>query len=361
MLKAEAIMAVIGPQKPYIAHEWSAKTIEIDCLDTTRTEKVSDYERDFAGQSFKEEQRAYEALNTMAGRIGRAAQAARDLIAQAAEDGRDVKAEIAGAFNAWLARHYPLEIDHIRRNRDLMSPMIAGPSGFPQARMEKLNRWHWNRGDRLDAAIGGICKRMKRIAFPHGAPGEAIRSADPDALDKIAAEIQAKKAAQERMKEENNMVRTAERVTKAAKTDEGDQAVIDELAKTMGRAQAHALGTRDFAGRRGYPSYALTNNRAEIRRLEARLAGLRRVREVGNVERTEQTAAGEIEILHNAEAHRIQIIFPGKPDADVRAILKRNGFRWAPSQGAWQRHLNTNGTLAAQRVLAQIQAAGNAG
>lgn len=49
------------------------------------------------------------------------------------------------------------------------------------------------------------------------------------------------------------------------------------------------------------------------------------------------------------------ILFPGKPDASVRDLLKANGFRWAPSEGAWQRHLNNGGRYAASRVIASLQ------
>ena len=52
----------------------------------------------------------------------------------------------------------------------------------------------------------------------------------------------------------------------------------------------------------------------------------------------------------NREENRVQIIFDGKPDADVRAALKQNSFRWAPSQGAWQRMLTQNGICAARQV-----------
>ena len=52
----------------------------------------------------------------------------------------------------------------------------------------------------------------------------------------------------------------------------------------------------------------------------------------------------------NCEENRVQIIFDGKPDADTRTALKQNGFRWAPSQGAWQRMLNQNGIYAAKQV-----------
>ena len=35
----------------------------------------------------------------------------------------------------------------------------------------------------------------------------------------------------------------------------------------------------------------------------------------------------------NQEENRVQILFDGKPDADIRSELKHAGFRWAPSQG----------------------------
>ena len=53
----------------------------------------------------------------------------------------------------------------------------------------------------------------------------------------------------------------------------------------------------------------------------------------------------------NNEIMRVQFIFPGKPDDETRAMLKENGFRWAPSQGAWQRQLNDAGKYAAHRVM----------
>ena len=52
----------------------------------------------------------------------------------------------------------------------------------------------------------------------------------------------------------------------------------------------------------------------------------------------------------NAEYNRIQIFFDSKPDDDVRNELKRNGFKWAPSQGAWQRQINANGLFAVKRI-----------
>jgi len=72
--------------------------------------------------------------------------------------------------------------------------------------------------------------------------------------------------------------------------------------------------------------------------------------EVGLLPRSRRSADGL-----NPDAARIQLTFPGKPDPAVRDVLKSNGFRWAPSAGAWQRHLNNAGRYAAKRVLSALQ------
>ena len=55
-------------------------------------------------------------------------------------------------------------------------------------------------------------------------------------------------------------------------------------------------------------------------------------------------------VVINQEVNRVQIIFDGKPDPDVRSELKGEGFRWAPSQGAWQRQLTDNALRAVKRL-----------
>lgn len=44
------------------------------------------------------------------------------------------------------------------------------------------------------------------------------------------------------------------------------------------------------------------------------------------------------------------LIFPDKPNSGVRTELKKNGFRWAPSIGAWQSYRSTRANEAAQRI-----------
>ena len=58
----------------------------------------------------------------------------------------------------------------------------------------------------------------------------------------------------------------------------------------------------------------------------------------------------------DSEIMRIQFIFEDKPNEETRNILKNNGFKWAPSQGAWQRQLTSNGKHAARRVKEALKA-----
>lgn len=59
-------------------------------------------------------------------------------------------------------------------------------------------------------------------------------------------------------------------------------------------------------------------------------------------------------VVENFDIDRVQFIFPGKPTEAERAILKGAAFKWAPSQGAWQRQLTNNAIVAARRVIAQL-------
>ena len=93
-----------------------------------------------------------------------------------------------------------------------------------------------------------------------------------------------------------------------------------------------------------FPSYLLTNNNANIRRVRQRIEDLSHKAEfVGWT-----FPSGEAKV--NEAENRLQLIFEDKPDADTRQALKSEGFKWAPSQGAWQRQLNQNAIRAAARL-----------
>ena len=95
-----------------------------------------------------------------------------------------------------------------------------------------------------------------------------------------------------------------------------------------------------------YPSYILSGNTAEMRRLR------QRIEEVSRTQNTEYVGwdfpGGHAEA--DKEDNRLRLYFDGKPTEEQRSKLKYNGFKWAPSVGAWQRQLNDNAIYAASRL-----------
>ncbi|WP_299551577.1 hypothetical protein [uncultured Tateyamaria sp.] len=101
-----------------------------------------------------------------------------------------------------------------------------------------------------------------------------------------------------------------------------------------------------------FEGYELTNNNARIKATEQRIAQLERAAEV---ETSKREVFEGCTIVENTEENRLQIIFDGKPAPEVRAILKSHAFKWAPSQGAWQRQLTNAARYAGQQVERQLK------
>lgn len=183
--------------------------------------------------------------------------------------------------------------------------------------------------------------------------GAGISSDDPDAPAKLREKLAGLERAQLQMKQANAAIR------KHAK--DGHDAQVAAL-KQLGFSDCHAgkLLVADFCGRIGFPDYALTNNNANIRRVKQRLAEVERMAEraqaAADAEPVDEQH-GAVTVRRNVEANRLQLIFPGKPTADVREALKRHGFRWAPTESAWQRQLTGSAEFAAGQVLAILKKA----
>ena len=56
-------------------------------------------------------------------------------------------------------------------------------------------------------------------------------------------------------------------------------------------------------------------------------------------------------VVYNYEADRLQILFDDIPEESRRKELKSSGFRWSPTNKAWQGQLTSNAVYAAKRVL----------
>ena len=170
--------------------------------------------------------------------------------------------------------------------------------------------------------------------------GGAISSDDPDALVKLRDQLQHAQASQTMMTSANKQIRK----------HKGDQAAALAALVELGMSEATAREALkpDFAGRVGFPSYALSNNNANIRRIEQRIKEIERNMQASDVERT---LASGVVYREDVALNRIMFQFNYKPEQASRDVLKRCGFRWAPSKDAWQRQLNSAGRWAAKAVI----------
>jgi len=212
---------------------------------------------------------------------------------------------------------------------DMREEKSGIPFGQPILVGHHSARKHRRALERADNAMRkGIEARDKAAALRQRAEGVGsggIASDDPDAIRKLQAKIDAAQATQADMKAENAAWRKA--------------------GNKGGRQP-------DGSWLRGpYAAFELTNNNANIRRMEKRIAALK----AAQAAPARVVEYAGFKVFENPDAMRIQIVFSGKPDSETRKILKHRGFRWAPSQGAWQRHLNNNGRWAAEAVAKELE------
>lgn len=222
-------------------------------------------------------------------------------------------------------------------NARCVSWFICGPSGYPAARMQKrADVAHRRLTEFLDfrkRALAAIRETLRPVQGP-------IMAGDADAVERLTLEIAEAESRQERMRDANDAIR------KHAKAGRDAQlAALQILGFPL--LEAAKLLTPDFCSRIGFPDYALTNNAANIRRMKARLTTIRRDKATPA---TELPGTDGRRFEDCPAANRVRVFFPGKPAAEVRADLKRAGFRWSPTIGAWQAYRNSSSIATARRV-----------
>lgn len=259
----------------------------------------------------------------------------------------DLADQVAGKQPNQAERVYALANRYAKRmadyiNKDIhigcMCPsvMISGAGNFPVRKKEKQNR-SWEANNAFYHDTEKILEKIESILYGN----EIIKSGDEDAIERLEEKLEALREDQEKMKAANKAVRMKD-------AEKGD-----EELRMMGYSDAaiKELRTPDFCGRIGYPDYKLQNNNANIHRVEDRLKSLKAAKERG----TKEVSNEFCKVVENTEIMRLQLFFDGKPEEEVRDILKSNGFRWAPSQSAWQRQLTPNARYALKKVMEQME------
>lgn len=171
-----------------------------------------------------------------------------------------------------------------------------------------------------------------------------ISSDDPDAIVKL------KKDLQKRI-EEQNLMKDANKIIKSKKSNYSEIMKVDDLVK-LGINEKHAIELLkpDFCGRIGFASYLLTNNNANIKRIQNRIAELEKLQE-----RTEESNDyGYFEQKDDKEENRILFIFPGEPPLEVKKIIRSYGFVFSYTRSAWVRKITSNALYAADKLKQEL-------
>lgn len=241
-------------------------------------------------------------------------------------------------LNSYARRLAQWTNDYNRNQASYPSQFIAGAGNY---NMKKHNR-QMSREDSLWEEYRQIEAILGKIRSVGTGP---VDLADPHAREMLTERLNS----QRQMLED---AKTANAYYRKHKTLEGCPGLSEKNRAWLTRPGVFASGDGSPISQYGspFPAYEMASIRGKIERTEQRLAELDR-REQQAAEPQTGTAFDGGQIVRNIDLNRLQILFDAIPDADTRAALKQNGFRWSPKNQAWQRQLTDNAERAARQVL----------
>ncbi len=244
--------------------------------------------------------------------------------------------------------------DETNRNEaSYPSWFISGPARYNvkknEALMSRSRALYENNADRIDPDNNVYLKKIKSILT-----NASIKSDDSNAVEKLQAKYDALKSEVERGKALNAYFRKHG-------TLKGAEGISDATAQKF--AEDHER--EPYFNRQPYAAYRLQNANQELHRIQGRIDDLKKKQEAArDAEKNPQVAKEQaakkypkvdgVEVEENNSIDRIQLRFADIPPAETREMLKRNGFRWSPSQKAWQRQLTANGKYATRSLLEKL-------
>ncbi len=227
----------------------------------------------------------------------------------------------------------------ISTNSRCANAMVVGPAGFNNRRNEKHLGAYMN-------AVDNFTKWRERA---HNAINKAIEAAKPEeqrfeeAWEKVKSDIVERDIYPTCIDEGsvdvyrqiflNNLYRT-----NTTHANNGNVEMVD-------RAIAHI---REWNSKMKKP---IVTERHSIFKLPQIVRTIVQKREEATKRENKEVEFESGKVVYNYEENRIQILFNGMPDSNMRTNLKREAFKWSPRNQAWQRQLTFNAVCATERVL----------
>lgn len=255
------------------------------------------------------------------------------------------KAAAPEIFEDFRSRYKKLYLAYLHSHSNLASAFIVGGSNFPTRKMEKRNRWTDNHLQRLiefsKKTKSVISKKLSRAMTPE----DRITIADQETKERLLVKVVSTADILDKIKNDPEHSFYDPRAFRSSCQQMIERAHANGHTEAVKAALERAKAEGEKAG---IPVFAKNNRVWKLADTPAPVPA--------ETEHKEYEAAG-ITVEENPADNRIRLIFDGKPPAEIRQLLKSNGFRWSPRFGAWQRQLTANGRYAAERVIKELEKA----
>lgn len=226
------------------------------------------------------------------------------------------------------------------------SVMITGGSNFPVRRHEKANASERNRYNKFAEWTEKTKKWMVKSTVPKSTPETKLEAYKLDYKNRIEQ--------QERMKKINAAYPKFLKVIAENKDrypfQSINQLTDSEISIMLNHVPDYQTKSKVF------PTWALTNNNANIKRL----SGI--IQKLENQEAAREFAkdSEELKAVYNFEGgkivvdrdtQRINIYHEEKPEREIIQNIKSHGFRWSPRFQSWTRQLTPNALFSTNQLF----------
>lgn len=245
---------------------------------------------------------------------------------------------IKGEFEKFKAKYLGKFNELLSAKSQTASTAVAGPANFNTARNNKKNATVDRRYEELQQI------KAKFIQYTNKRLKGAVVEEAGGELNLLKKKLENAEKAQNQMKIVNKIMKskgfddlTTEQKRDKLKESGFSDTVLDEILKP------------DVLNRTGFKGFELTNNLANIKRMRERVAILEKKESESGTETNKKFDGGELVI--NKDIDRIQFLFDDKPSQEIIQSLKKNGWRWSPSNKAWQRQATPNAMSSANNII----------
>jgi len=228
----------------------------------------------------------------------------------------------------------------LRAKSNCISSMITGPANFPVARAEKVNLSEHNRynefADWRERALKAIEKKKESSKTPEQKSLEAWQSIEATILDKTQCINEIDKGINTYTSRQLIVANLCSFIKRIAQNGQ-----VEHLKKSLELIRK----INEIS-----PKPVVTANNG-IWKLEQQAEAKREAIVDNQTKETQFCDFVGGKIAFNYQLDRLQLLFDEKPASEMIMKLKKNGFKWSPTNKAWQRQLTQNAIYATKHYL----------